>query len=105
MKERQALYFDAPYQLSVRKEILPALEKDQLFVRTTLSAISAGTEMLFYRGQSPQEIATDASVSTLAEQSGYPLKYGYAAVGVVEEIGSSVDKKWLGQRVFSFQPG
>ena len=104
MKERDALYFDAPYQLFVRKEKLPALEEDQAFVRTTLSAISAGTEMLFYRGQFPREMAVDATISSLEEQSGYPLKYGYAAVGVVEKVSESVDEKWLGKRVFSFQP-
>lgn len=104
MKERDALYFDAPYQLSVRKEKLPALEEDQAFVRTTLSAISAGTEMLFYRGQFPREMAVDATISSLEEQSGYPLKYGYASVGVVEEVGDNVSADWLGKRVFSFQP-
>ena len=104
MKKRQALYFDAPYKVSVREEDVPALEADQVFVRATLSAISAGTEMLFYRGQFSQEMDVDASIASLDEQSGYPLKYGYAAVGVVDEIGKGVNEDWLGKRVFSFQP-
>ena len=104
MKKCQALYFDAPYQVAVREEALPAPETGQALVRTTLSAISAGTEMLFYRGQFPQEMDVDASIASLEEQSGYPLKYGYCAVGVVEELGASVDRSWLGKRVFSFQP-
>ncbi len=104
MKKRQALYFDAPYQVAVCEEIVPALEVGQALVRTTLSAISAGTEMLFYCGQFPREMAVDANIESLGEQSGYPLKYGYAAVGVVEEVGDGVDENWLGKRVFSFQP-
>ena len=104
MKKRQALYFDAPYELSVREETLPALEDGQALVRTTLSAISEGTEMLFYRGQFPREMAVDASITSLEEQSGYPLKYGYAAVGVVEKVGEGVDEALLEKRVFSFQP-
>ncbi len=104
MKKRQALYFDAPYKVSVRDEDLPVPEAGQALVRTTLSAISAGTEMLFYRGQFPQEMDIDASIASLDEQSGYPLKYGYAAVGVVDEIGTDVDESWLDKRVFSFQP-
>lgn len=104
MKKRQALYFDAPFQTAVREEELPPLDADELLVRTTVSAISAGTEMLFYRGQFPREIAVDATISALEEQNDYPLKYGYAAAGVVEEIGENITKDWLGKRVFSFQP-
>lgn len=104
MKKRQALYFEAPYKLSVREETLPAIKEGQALVRTSLSAISAGTEMLFYRGQFPHKMAVDASIASLEKQNGYPLKYGYAAVGVVEEVGEDVDERWLGKRVFSFQP-
>ena len=104
MKKRQALYFEAPYKLSIRDEELPAPSADQALVKTTLSAISAGTEMLFYRGQFPREIAVDASIDALEEQNSYPLKYGYMAVGVVEEIGDNLSKSLLGKRIFSFQP-
>ncbi len=104
MKNRSAIYFDAPYQVAVRDEKMPAPESGQVRVRTTLSAISAGTEMLFYRGQFPQEMAVDASIDALEEQSGYPMKYGYCAVGVVGALGENVAKSWLGKRVFSFQP-
>jgi len=104
MKKRKALYFDAPYQVAVREEEMLSPKLGQALVRTTLSAISAGTEMLFYRGQFPQEMDVDASIASLEEQSGYPLKYGYCAVGVVEELGAGVDESWLGKRVFSFQP-
>lgn len=104
MNNRQALYFDAPYQVAVRAEVLPALEVNQVLVRTTRSAISAGTEMLFYRGQFPQQMAVDASIDALELESDYPMKYGYCAVGVVEKIGAEVADEWLGKRVFSFQP-
>lgn len=104
MKKRQALTFDAPYQVSLREEELPALPDDQALVRTALSAISAGTELLFYRGEFPQGMDVDANIASLEEEHDYPLKYGYAAVGIVEELGSGMDRNWLGKRVFSFQP-
>jgi 2-desacetyl-2-hydroxyethyl bacteriochlorophyllide A dehydrogenase len=104
MKKRQALYFESPRQISVREEEIPPLEAHQALVRTTLSAISAGTEMLLYRGQFPQDMALDASIASLENQDGYPIKYGYAAVGVVEQVGKGLDSAWLGKRVFSFQP-
>jgi 2-desacetyl-2-hydroxyethyl bacteriochlorophyllide A dehydrogenase len=104
MKKRLSLYFDAPYQIAVREEEMPVLEAHQILVRTSLSAISAGTEMLLYRGQFPHDMALDASITSLENQNNFPLKYGYATVGAVEEVGKGVDEDWLGKRVFSFQP-
>ena len=104
MKKYQALFFEAPYQVSVHEELVPVSMEDQAFVRTHLSAISAGTEMLFYRGQFPKDMAVDESIASLQMQKAdYPLKYGYAAVGVVEKVGEKFPKTWLGRRVFSFQ--
>ena len=104
MKECQALFFEAPCQVSIHNEAIPAPAEGQALVRTSLSGISAGTEMLFYRGQFPLELAVDESIASLQKQEmGYPLKYGYAAVGIVEELGENVPNSLLGQRVFSFQ--
>jgi threonine dehydrogenase-like Zn-dependent dehydrogenase len=69
----------------------------ELLVRTEVSAVSAGTEMLVYRGRMPADIPTD---STLGGASGeqaakpfqYPAKYGYACVGVVHAVGRAVDR-------------
>ncbi len=38
------------------------------------------------------------------EQISYPLQYGYASVGCVEQIGSNIDTDWLGRKAFCFQP-
>lgn len=77
---------------------------DQLLVRSICSAISAGTEMLVYRGQLPDQMSLDASLASLASQASYPLQYGYACVGEVISAGKDVAGNWLGKRVFSFQP-
>jgi threonine dehydrogenase-like Zn-dependent dehydrogenase len=71
-------------------------------VEAGLSAISAGTEMLVYRGQFPHDLP-DANDS-LSGHLHYPLCYGYASVGHVKALGSLVDKVWLDRLVFSFQP-
>lgn len=73
-------------------------------VRTLVSAISPGTEMLFYRGQAPAALSVDASIPALAGVLAYPLRYGYACVGQVEEVGAGVDPGWRGRRVFAFHP-
>jgi len=104
MKERQALYFWEPYKVAVQKEPLPKPRSDQVLVKTTVSAISPGTEMLFYRGQVPPDMAVDSTISELQNSVGYPLKYGYAAVGRVISLGEDVHASWQGQKVFAFHP-
>lgn len=101
---RHALFFTAPYQVEFREEAMPRPAAGELLLQTVVSAISAGTEMLLYRGQMPGGIAADATIASLAGEMAYPLKYGYAAVGRVIETGAGVDESWNGRLLFSFQP-
>jgi 2-desacetyl-2-hydroxyethyl bacteriochlorophyllide A dehydrogenase len=100
----QQLWFTAPLTLEVRSQEMPVPTADQLLVKSMCSAISAGTEMLVYRGQLPDQMSLDANLVSLQSQSCYPLQYGYACVGEVIATGKSVDSSMLGKRVFSFQP-
>jgi 2-desacetyl-2-hydroxyethyl bacteriochlorophyllide A dehydrogenase len=100
----QQLWFTGVEQVEVREHVFAALNADELLVEVECSAISAGTEMLVYRGQIPNDMALDASIAALQNQQQYPLQYGYASVGIVKTIGMNIDAKWLGQRVFAFQP-
>jgi 2-desacetyl-2-hydroxyethyl bacteriochlorophyllide A dehydrogenase len=102
--KRQSVYFTSPGELSIREEIIPPLQPGQVLVQTLLSAISPGTEMLIYRGQFPAGLAADDSISALAGELAYPLKYGYSAVGRVIGVGSAELAAWEGQTVFSFHP-
>ena len=102
--KRRAVYFDAPRQVSVQEEPLPSPATDQVLVQTLVSAISAGTELLFYRGQAPADIPVDETISALAGNFNFPLKYGYAAVGQVIATGANVVPAWQGQLVFAFHP-
>ncbi len=99
-----AVLFAAPYAVKVREEPLPPPAAGQVTVQTEVSAISPGTELLFYRGQVPDDMTVDASIPALAGPVRYPLKYGYAAVGRVSEVGPGVDSARLGRRVFAFNP-
>lgn len=97
------LWFTGWEQLEVREQKISAPGAGELLVEVICSAISAGTEMLVYRGQLPSEIALDATIDNLKAES-YPLQYGYACVGKVIQIGNDVDDSWLGKNVFAFQP-
>jgi 2-desacetyl-2-hydroxyethyl bacteriochlorophyllide A dehydrogenase len=100
--KRRILYFTAPGQLEVREQDVPAPAAHELLVQTVLSAISAGTEMLLYRGEFPRGLSDlhDAVSGALS----YPTTYGYAAVGRVLQVGKSVDPHWENRLVFGFQP-
>ena len=100
----EQLWFTGVEQVEVREQPVRRLHADELFIGVECSAISAGTEMLVYRGQIPREMPLDATIDTLQHQSQYPLQYGYASVGRVTHVGSKIAASWLGRRVFSFQP-
>ncbi|HEY3135709.1 MAG TPA: oxidoreductase [Blastocatellia bacterium] len=102
--KRLALYFTAPYEVSVREESLPLPAAGQVLVQTLVSAISAGTELLVYRGQAPADAPIDEAIPALAGKFAFPLKYGYAAVGRVTEVGDDVGPEWRGKTVFAFNP-
>jgi len=99
-----SIYFTAPRQVQIRSEELPATGPGQVLVKSLLSAISSGTEMLVYRGQFPVGMAIDKEITALGGNFGYPLRYGYAVAGRVIEIGQGVDQDWKGRLVFAFQP-
>ena len=101
MTTARTLFFTAPKQIEIRETPLADLKEDEVLVETVCSAISAGTEMLVYRGQFPQ--LTDAHDAVSSELN-YPLAYGYACVGRVKEIGKKVGREWKNRLVFSFQP-
>lgn len=97
----RGLWFVAPHQVELRPVSVPRLEDEQVLVRTTFSGISAGTELLAYRGQLDQNLPLDETIGALGGTFRYPFRYGYSCVGVVEESRSDIAR---GTRVFSFQP-
>ncbi|ACM56124.1 zinc-dependent alcohol dehydrogenase [Halorubrum lacusprofundi] len=99
-----ALYFTAPETVEVRETAVGPPAADELLVDTRASAISAGTELLVYRDQTPADLPADETLDALDGDLSYPLRYGYAASGVVREVGSDVDPNWVGRSVFSFVP-
>ena len=97
-----ALYFTAPGRLELREEPLPSPGPGQVLVKTELSAISAGTEMLVYRGQFPRDLPDPNDA--LSADLHYPLCYGYAAVGRIAALGEGTPAEWQDRRVFAFGP-
>jgi 2-desacetyl-2-hydroxyethyl bacteriochlorophyllide A dehydrogenase len=102
--KRQALFFQEPGRVEVVEEDVPNAGEHQYLIRTLLTAVSAGTEMLFYRGQVPPGMSVDASIAGMTAETRYPLKYGYCCVGEVVDARPGTDPGWLGRKVFAFHP-
>jgi 2-desacetyl-2-hydroxyethyl bacteriochlorophyllide A dehydrogenase len=101
--DRRSLYFTRPYETELRRTTFePAA--DEVVVETRVSAISSGTELLVYRGEAPTDLPADATIEALEGDLSFPVRYGYAAVGDVVEMGSAVDPEWAGRTVFAFNP-
>lgn len=96
------MWFPAPRQVELRDEPVPPPGPGQVRVRALCSAISHGTEMLVYRGQVPPGLELD--LPTLAGSFAFPIKYGYASVGRVVEVGPGVEGLRAGDRVFALHP-
>ncbi|MFN2329914.1 MAG: zinc-binding alcohol dehydrogenase [Chromatocurvus sp.] len=103
-KKASQLWFTAPLEVEVREVALAAPDVGEVLVKTLYSAVSVGTELLLYRGEIPQSMSLDSTLESLQHAPQYPVQFGYACVGEVQEVGSGVDAAWAGRRVFSFQP-
>jgi 2-desacetyl-2-hydroxyethyl bacteriochlorophyllide A dehydrogenase len=102
--QRTSVIFKNPYEIELVPSPLPAPGEEEVLVKTRISGISAGTELLVYRGRFPSNLPVDATIPALARPFGYPLAYGYASVGQVVKVGRSAKKELLDRSVFCFHP-
>ena len=102
---RRRLQFPAAGKAAVITEEIPSPGPEEVRVRTRYSAVSPGTERLVYQGTVSSDLPADASINALqGEDLSYPISYGYACVGNVEEVGEDIGGEWQGTPVFAFQP-
>lgn len=97
-----AVWFAAERAVELREERVPPPGPGELRVAALASAISHGSELLAYRGQIDAGMALD--LPTLAGGYGFPLKFGYASVGRVREVGAGVAGFAPGDLVFCLHP-
>jgi 2-desacetyl-2-hydroxyethyl bacteriochlorophyllide A dehydrogenase len=97
--------FAGPRRVEIVEEELAPPPAGHVVVRARVSAISAGTELLVYRGELPADRALDESLPALGGAPfSYPARYGYAAVGEIAAVGEGVPAARLGRLVFAFAP-
>lgn len=96
------VWFPRAREVELRAERAEALGPGDVRVRALASALSHGTEMLVYRGDAPRELTLD--LPTLAGSYAFPIKFGYASVGRVEDAGDAVETLDVGDTVFVHHP-
>ena len=98
----RALWFTAPRTAELREETVSPPGPGEVRVEATASAVSAGTEMLVYRGEVPKDLPLD--LPTLEGSYAFPIKFGYAATGRVLDTGPGVEHLVTGDPVFVHHP-
>jgi 2-desacetyl-2-hydroxyethyl bacteriochlorophyllide A dehydrogenase len=64
--------------------------------------VSAGSELLVYRGSAPRDLHPD--LPTVRGDFGFPIKFAYASVGRVIDVGSRVTQLAVDDLVFVHHP-
>src|SRR5215470_7368006 len=100
MREARAFWVGAPGQGEIRAQQLRPPGPDELLIRTVASAISRGTESFVFRGEVPESEWRRMRCPFQEGEFPAPVKYGYSAVGVVEDG----PIEFLGRRVFCLHP-
>jgi hypothetical protein len=95
-----ALWYVAPGRAELREEMLAAPSSNAVLVRTLFSAVSRGTERLIAHGRVPESEYNRMRAPFMTGSFPFPVKYGYAAVGLVEAGPSEL----IDREVFALHP-
>jgi 2-desacetyl-2-hydroxyethyl bacteriochlorophyllide A dehydrogenase len=98
----RSVWFSAPRTVELREAQVGDPGEGEVLVEAELSGLSAGTELLAYRGLAPDGLRPD--LPTVEGDFGFPIKFGYACVGRVLDVGPGAALPTMGQRVFALHP-
>lgn len=97
-----AVWFAAAGVAEIRTEPARALGPADVRVAARVSGVSAGSELLVYRGLAPGDLPPD--LPTVDGDFRLPVKFGYASVGSVLEAGTEVADLEVDDLVFVHHP-
>jgi NADPH:quinone reductase-like Zn-dependent oxidoreductase len=96
----QALWYTARGQAEIRQETVGAPSPGEVRVRALFGALSRGTEALVLGGRVPRSEFERMRAPFMAGDFPFPVKYGYATVGEIEEGPADL----AGRKVFALHP-
>lgn len=97
-----AVWFPAAGVAEIRTEPPQPVGPTDVRVRAMVSGLSAGSELLVYRGLGPSDLPPD--LPTVEGDFRLPIKFGYASVGTVVEVGAEVAGLEVDDLVFAHHP-
>jgi NADPH:quinone reductase-like Zn-dependent oxidoreductase len=83
--QAKALWYVAPGRAEMRGEAVAAPGAGEVRVRALFGALSRGTERLVFKGAVPASEYERMRAPSMAGAFPFPVKYGYASVGRVED--------------------
>ena len=95
-----ALWYCGASKAEIRREVLPPPAAGEVRVRSLYSAISRGTESLVFAGRVPESEFGRMRAPFMAGDFPFPVKYGYATAGRVEDGSAALS----GKNVFALYP-
>jgi len=95
-----SLWYCGQDRAEIRQETLPPPDDAEVRVKTVVSAISRGTESLVFAGKVPESEFGRMRAPFMAGDFPFPVKYGYAAVGQVQDGSAAL----RGRNVFALHP-
>ena len=98
--QARAYWTVGPGTGEIRTQQLAPPGPGEALVRSVVSGVSRGTELLVHRGQVPAEVADQVAGPFEEGALPGPVKHGYLSVGVVEDG----EPGWVGRRVFCLHP-
>lgn len=99
-RSERALWFEAPGRAAIRPVVPTPAAPGQARVRTLFSGVSRGTERLIFSGKAPPSEYARMRCPMQEGELSLPVKYGYCAVGLVEEGPADL----VGRPVFALHP-
>jgi NADPH:quinone reductase-like Zn-dependent oxidoreductase len=96
----EALWYSGPGQAEIRQETLAPPAAGEVRVRALFGAVSRGTEALVLAGRVPPSEYERMRAPFMAGHFPFPVKYGYATVGLVEGGTEAL----RGRTVFTLHP-
>jgi 2-desacetyl-2-hydroxyethyl bacteriochlorophyllide A dehydrogenase len=84
-EQAQALWYVGPGKAEIRAETIAPPAPSEVRVRAVASALSRGTERLIFSGLVPESEYDRMRAPFMGGAFPYPVKYGYAMVGRVED--------------------
>jgi len=100
----RAFWTTAPGRGELRDERLAPPAPGMCRVRTLATGVSRGTEALVFAGRIPQSQHQAMRAPLMGGAFPFPVKYGYSAVGLIEDAPPNHAPPKPGQRVFVLHP-